>query len=179
MSHQIKGVVDRTTTKTVTTKYGDKPTFTYTVDGVDFSSGFKREHQDGEMVSVEVEWKYNQWQKMPGFNGEGKPAATAGGGTGGTTVTQGNFAPKGGGTFPIDIKSGQISIIRQSSMNRAVEIMGQLMEHMYTDDNGNTTITEDEYMKKLFEIAMTITDFGSGQDIMNLQAAMLANRKVS
>jgi len=175
MSHQIKGVVDRTTTKTVTTKYGDKPTFTYTVDGVDFSSGFKREHQDGEMVSVEVEWKYNQWQKMPGFNGEGKPAATAGGGTGGATVTQGNFTPKGGGTFPIDIKSGQISIIRQSSMNRAVEIMGQLLS------NGilSSTMSEDDYMKKLFEIAMTITDFGSGQDIMNLQAAMLANRKVS
>lgn len=174
MSHQIKGVVDRTTTKTVTTKYGDKPTFTYTVDGVDFSSGFKREHQDGEMVSVEVEWKYNQWQKMPGFNGEGKPAATAGGGTGGATVTQGNFTPKGGGTFPIDIKSGQISIIRQSSMNRAVEIMGHLLGFKILD-----SLTEDEYMKKLFEIAMTITDFGSGQDIMNLQAAMLANRKVS
>jgi len=174
MTHQIKGVISSSGTKTVKTKFGDKPTYQYTVDGVEFSSGFKREHSEGEMVTVGVQWKYGEWQKIPGTTGDGMPAATANGGAGGTVVS-GGFTPKGGGgrSFPVEPTDGQMSIIRQNSMNRAVEIMDQWAKMGILPPE----MTEGEYIKKLHEVALIITDFNSGQDIMHLKDAMAANRK--
>lgn len=175
MTHQIKGVISSSSTKTVRTKFGDKPTYQYVVDGVEFSSGFKKEHNEGEMVTIGVQFKYGEWQKIPGSTGDGMPAATANQGGGGQ-VTSGNFTPKSRGTFPVDPMDGQMSIIRQNSMNRAVEIMDQWLSHDLLDTSERT---KEGYIKKLHEMAMIITDFNSGQDIMNLKKAMQANLKVA
>jgi hypothetical protein len=52
MTHQVKGVVENSTSKTVNTKFGPKPVYGIIVDGVEVSTGFKKEHQDGEMVNL-------------------------------------------------------------------------------------------------------------------------------
>ena len=59
-------------------------------------------------------------------------------------------------------------------MNRAVEI---LAEWMTPNQNGWQMFeptSEEDYMKKLIEVALTVTDFNSGQDIMKLAAAQAA-----
>jgi hypothetical protein len=172
-THVIKGVVDSTSTKTVNTRFGDKTVYHVTVDGVEFSTGFKKLHSDGEMITVGVAWKYNNWQLEDGPMPS--EAATAGGPGGSVTQMAPKSAGKGPGGFPVDPTSGQISIIRQNSMNRAVEIVNHMIVH------GTITRPLDEqgYIKKLLEVALMITDFNSGQDIMQLKAAVAANKEVA
>jgi hypothetical protein len=76
MTHQVKGVVENSTSKTVNTKFGPKPVYGIIVDGVEVSTGFKKEHQDGEMVNLKVEYKFGGWQKI-GAPGDGLPAVGA------------------------------------------------------------------------------------------------------
>jgi len=172
-THVIKGVVDSTSTKTVNTRFGDKTVYHVTVDGVEFSTGFKSLYSDGEMITVGVAWKYNNWQAEEGAVNSNTPAAVAGGPGGGSGAVA-QFTPKAGGKgaggFPVDPLSGQISIIRQNSMNRAVEILDQ-----WSQQGIFVAASEEEYLKKLLGVALTITDFNSGQDIMQLKAAQAAN----
>lgn len=171
MAYQVKGVVDRSFTKDKTSKAGRNVTINYIeVDGVTISTGFNREHQQGEMINIGVDKKFNEIQKVTA-NGDGMPpvsqltSAPA-------PVAKGNFGGGGGGwkggaksKFPIDPTDGQMSIIRQSSMNRAVEIIDQMTTAgLFKPDN------EQEYLRKLLEIALIVADFGSGQDIMQMQA---------
>ena len=170
-THVIKGVVESTRSKTVKTVRGDSPVYHTTVDGVEFSTGFTKKYSDGEMVTVGVAWKYANWQEQEGPISSGLPAAVAGGGD--ANIGRELVAARGGkgsGAFPVDPKSGQISIIRQNSMNRAVEILGQ-----WHDQGVFTAPDETSYLKKLIEVALTVTDFNSGQDIMKLAAAQAAN----
>ena len=172
MSNQvISGVVDRTWTKQKSTRFGEKQLHYCSVDGVEFSTGFKKVFTDGEMINAVVKFNYGELQYQPNETADPSlPKAQAG-----APVSKGNFPSKGGsyygakGKFPVDPKDGQMSIIRQSSMNRAVEIMEQLMEYQITKP-----ATEEEYLKQLFEIALNITDFSSGNDIMQLKAAQQA-----
>jgi len=178
MAYQVKGVVDRAFSKDKTSKAGRNVTINYIeVDGVTISTGFNAEHQAGEMVNIGVDKKFNEIQKVTA-NGEGMPpvaqllSAPA-------PVAKGNFGGGGGGfkgraasKFPIDPTDGQMSIIRQSSMNRAVEIVNTLITtDLFKPAN------EQEYLRKLLEIALIVADFGSGQDIMSMQAKM-AERSV-
>jgi hypothetical protein len=178
MSNQlIHGVVDRTWTKTKSTSKGDKIINYASVDGVEFSTGFQRPFSEGEMVNIVVKFNYGELQYQPNVSPSGVPAYSA------SAPTKGNFggqkqSNKGGygnkGTFPVSSTDGQMSIIRQSSMNRAVEIMEQLMNSDIFSPR-----SEDEYMKKLLEVALIVTDFGSGNDIMQMMAAKAANREAS
>src|SRR5210317_574838 len=104
---QVKGVVDRTFTKTKSTRVGDKTINYCVVDGFEFSTGFKKPFSDGEMIDVAVKHNYGEWQHIPGKKGAGLPAA------GSTPApTKGNFSNKGGsnygnkGKFPIDPTDG-------------------------------------------------------------------------
>ncbi len=177
-THVIKGVVDRIFTKTVKTGYGDKEIHHGSCDGIEFSTGFKAEVASGEVINLPVAWQYGNWQYVPVADAmrdtlpqvtlaettANAPAASSGGGGGGR---------KGYGKFPVDPLDGQMSIIRQNSMNRAVEIVENMMTASPSvfDPKGN----EEAYLKKLIQIALTITDFNSGQDIMQLKAAQAAN----
>ncbi len=171
--YQVKGVVDNCHTKTKTSKAGRNFTIHYiTVDGVEISTGFKQEHSEGEAINIGVEKKFNEWQKASNA-GDGLPPLPSGGSQEPTPIRRGSFSGNRG-TFPVETTDGQMSIIRQSSMNRAVEIMQQLLHHGIFEAE-----TEEQYMHKLMEIALIVTDFGSGQDIMQLKAAQNANKAVN
>lgn len=174
-TNSIKGVVDSVFTKDKKTKFGDKVINHVIVDGVEFQTGFKAVFTAGQLINAAVEYNYGAWQFVEGVNGDALPPAenkvaaapaAAGGGSGGG-------GGRGSGAFPVDPKSGQISIIRQNSMNRAVEIMAQ-----WNESKLFVAADETVYLKKLIETALLITDFNSGQDIMQLQAAQAANAQV-
>lgn len=174
----VTGVVDKTWTKQKATRFGDKELHYVQVGGVTFSTGFKKVFTEGQMINAAVKFNYGELQYQPDANADGLPAATSGAtrtnSTGPGTI-KGNFQAKGGsnrGTFPIDPKDGQMSIIRQSSINRAVEIVTGLMEADLFNPK-----TEDEYLHKVFEIALIVTDFSSGNDIMQLAAAKAAAKE--
>ena len=172
MSNQaVSGVVDRTWTKTKSTRYGDKDLHYVSVDGVDFSTGFKKVFNEGEFVNCAVKFNYGELQLQEGANPAGLPKATPGGNKGNSKPASvsnvGGYGNKG--KFPIDPKDGQISIIRQSSMDRAVTIVRDLVAAGLF-----TPTSEDDYIKKCLEIALVVTDFASGNDIMQLAAAKAA-----
>jgi len=174
MSNQaINGVVDKCWTKSKSTRYGDKEIHYCEVDGVAFETGFKKVFSEGEMVNCAVKFQYGALQYQPGVDATGLPPAKAGG-----TVKKGNFSKSGGsnygarGKFPIDVTDGQMSIIRQSSMDRAVTIVRDLVAVGLFKPK-----SEEDYLKKCIEIALTITDYASGQDIMKLSSAKAAAKE--
>jgi hypothetical protein len=176
MKYQVNGVVDSSFSKQKTSKAGRPFTIHYIiVDGVTISTGFKQEHTDGEHINIAVEEKYKEWQKVPNRSGDGLPSIDGASMAPQSTPTPIRGTFKGNkGSFPVEPTDGQMSIIRQSSMNRAVEIMDQLV------GQGILKIkTRDEYMHELLEIALMVTDFGSGQDIMQLKKAQAANKAVN
>jgi hypothetical protein len=167
-TNSVIGVVDSVTSKQINTKFGDKPVYAIHVGGVEVGIGFKKLYQQGEMVDVGVEYKYRGWQLVPNTQGTGLPPAASQGTAGDPAGVQSvirQAAPKARGAFPIQPKDGQMSIIRQSSMKVAAEILGPMVEGQDVDT----------YMKCFFEIALMCADFGSGQDIMKMQAAIAAN----
>lgn len=182
MSNQVvSGVVDKVWTKDKATRYGDKKLHYCQVDGLTFSTGFKKVFNEGEMINAVVKFNYGELQYQPDVTATpgmapAKPvaAATKGNFSGGNKSNYGNK-----GTFPVDPKDGQMSIIRQSSMNRAVEIMDQLVAGLWSDNDGVMTISQEDYMKQLFEIALEITDFSSGNDIMKLMHAKQAQKEMN
>lgn len=168
--YKINGVVDKAYSKVKNTRVGDKTIHYAEVDGVEFSTGFKSIFSQGEMINIVVEWKYGEYQIVAGTAPTNEPAAVAGGppksaGGAGKKPWGGKAASK----FPVEPTDGQMSIIRQNSMNRAVEIL-----EVWINNGIFTPKTEDDYMKKLHEVALTITDFNSGQDIMKMAAAQAA-----
>lgn len=174
-THSIKGVVDQAFTKTKTTRVGDKTINHVIVDGVEFQTGFKAVFSQGQLINAAVEFNYGAWQYVEGVNADALPAAET------KTALPAAAQPSGGGgrgsgAFPVDPRSGQISIIRQNSMNRAVEI---LEAWMTLPTPIFTPVDQEQYLKKLVETALLITDFNSGQDIMQLQVAQAANMQVA
>ncbi len=170
-TNSIKGVVDSVRTKVRNTRFGDKNIHLCTVDGIEFETGFKSVFAQGEMITAAVEHKYGGWQYVDGGDAS-LPAVTAAVAAV-AVVSSSSGGGRRGGSFPIDPKDGQISIIRQNSLNRAVEILKEW---------GTTGIfkpsTEDEYLKKLLEVALIVTDFNSGQHIVELAKAQAANLEV-
>ena len=164
--HQVKGVVERTFTKTKSTRVGDKVINYCVVDGFEFSTGFKAPFTADEMINVAVKYNYGEWQLVPGKSGEGLPPP-------GNAPIKGNFPKSGGsnygskGKFPIDPTDGQMSIIRQSSMDRAVT----LVRDMVAAGTIAPPKDKEHYLKLCFEIALNITDYASGNDIMKLKQA--------
>lgn len=171
-TNSVKGVVESTRTKTKSTRYGDKVVNYVTVGGQEISTGFKPIFQQGENVDLGVAFTYGEWQyqnvpggTLPPLQAEATPATP-------TAISRGK-APASR-TFPVDPTDGQMSIIRQNSMNRAVEIVDAMIKHGTIAAPAN----QDEYMTLLVEIALEITDFNSGQDIMKIAAAQRANKEV-
>ena len=170
-TNSIKGVVDSVRTKVRNTRFGDKKIHLCTVDGIEFETGFKSVFAQGEMITCGVEHKYGGWQYVEGPVGSLPPVTAAV--TTSVASTSGSGGGKGAGAFPVDPKSGQISIIRQNSLNRAVEILRQWAKEGIFEPKG-----EAEYLKKLLEVALIVTDFNSGQHIVELAKAQAANLEV-
>ena len=173
-THVIKGVVDSVFTKQVTTRFGDKQVHHAKVDAIEFSTGFKQVVQAGEVINLPVAWQYGNWQYVETQDNirDTLPTVTAAETAAVAPAASGGGGKKGYGKFPVDPLDGQMSIIRQNSMNRAVEIL----ENMMTASPALfVPVDEEAYLKKLIEVALTVTDFNSGQDIMQLKAAQAAN----
>ena len=174
---KVTGVVDNAWTKTKSTRYGDKNIHYCEVNGVQFSTGFKKVFEKGQHIDVAVKQAYGELQYQEGADTSTLSAAPAGG-----NIKSGNFQAKGGsnstwgnkGKFPIDPTDGQMSIIRQSSMDRAVTIVRDMIAA------GTVTVptTKEEYLKLCIEIALNITDYASGNDIMQLAAAKQAAKGI-
>lgn len=176
MSHQITGVVDSCSTRDQKTRNGVGQIHSCTVDGVTFETGFQKKFSEGEQINVEVKWDYGKWNYVKN-GGDGLPKAEnkqkfAGGG-GSKNFGGGS---RGRGSFPVDPKDGSISIIRQNSLTHATKIV----ENMCTTSSAvgkDLFIPKDdqEYLTKVLEVALILTDFSSGQDIMKMKAAAEAN----
>lgn len=176
MTHQVKGVVDRSTTRDQQTSRGMAQIYGIIVDGVEVETGFRKEHSDGEMVNIKVEWKYGKWNRISN-GGDGLPAAVAGNPSVNTAAPKkGGFQAGGGGrgSFPVDPKSGTISIIRQNSMTHASRLVDDMIQHSVITQPAN----RDDYLKEVLSVALVITDFSSGNDIVQMQAAVAANKAV-
>ncbi len=174
--YQVQGTVDSSFSKQKTSKAGRPFTIHYImVDGVTISTGFRQEHQDGETINIAVEEKYKEWQKVPNRTGDGLPPIN-----GATMQSQdptpiARYTKSNKGTFPVEPTDGQMSIIRQSSMNRAVE----LVRDMIACGTMSAPKTKEAYLHTVVETALIVTDFGSGQDIMDLKKAQVANKAVN
>lgn len=169
---RVTGVVDSVWTKTKSTRVGDKTIHYAKVDETEFSCGFKQPFQQGQHIDIGVKFNYGELQYQPNADVSSVPK--------GQPVTKGNFQAKGGsnygskGKFPIDPTDGQISIIRQSSMDRAVTLVRDMVE----TGTIKTPSGMEEYLKLCIEIALNITDYASGNDIMQLSAAKAAAKEI-
>jgi len=153
---QVKGTVVSVYSVTKSTRAGDKTIWYGEVDdGNTVNLGFKAIWEEGEYVTVNVEEKYGELQiarggpkAAPRPAGGSKPAAAA-------------PARKGGGRsggFPIDATDSQVSIIRQSSLNRAVDTVRDMINAGVLEP-----INQEEYNQAVFELAYSYTDFATGQ----------------
>jgi len=145
---QVKGTVQNVYSKTKSTRAGDKVIWYADIDdGTTINMGFKALWEEGEYVVVNVEEKYGELQVARGAKAAGGKSVPPKKDTGSTYKAK---------SFPLDATDQQVSIIRQSSLNRAVEVASLLY------DKGELS-TEDQLMNKIWELAYEFTDFGTGQ----------------
>lgn len=150
---KVEGNVDSVYSKTKSTRSGKDVTIYYgTVDGTEVNLGFKPIWEEGEYVSVEVAEKYGELQ----ITGKAKPGSTPAPKAGTKAVSSGSFKR---GAFPLEPTDNQVSIIRQSSLNRAVETVGLMMQNNMISES----MTQEELEELIFELAYKYTDFGTGQ----------------
>lgn len=152
---QIAGQIENIYTKIVNTRFGDKEVYHVVVNGNDVNVGFKCEYVEGETVTLEVEHKYGGYQLVQKFN-----TSTSTKSVGNTPARDSVAAPTKASApaFPVNKNTKDISIIRQSSLNRAVESVGAMLA-----DGIIKLDTEQAYLDKVLAIAYLYTDFGSGQ----------------
>lgn len=172
MSEQIIGVVDSIYTKEVNTKFGPRSVYHATVNGHDVNLGFQTELTEGEAVVLDVEHKYGGYQLIQGGAKKRKNYINTPPAKGPTPKAEPKVVPKKGPAFPIAVNNESTSIIRQSSLNRAVESVHKLM-----DAGVITAKTEAQYQNKIFEYAYLYTDFGTGQREVKAAAAMRAEEE--
>ncbi len=171
MSEQIAGVIDSIYTKEIQIKNGPRTGQTTqiyhaTINGHDVNLGFETKLSQGENVVLNVEHKYGGYQLLQGAP-SGQPTSVPAAGIGTAVAAPRNPAARA--AFPVDIDSTGTSICRQSSLNRAVELVSLMVAESIV-----VMKTEQEYLDKVFEIAYQFTDFTTGQREVkqaNVQAA--------
>lgn len=165
MNDVVSGNIDSIYTKTVQTKFGDKIVYHAMVDGNDVNLGFKHQYAVGETVNLDVEHKYGGYQLIPSAGNVSSPGNMVAGSN--SAPAKRTPAPKSGPAFPVATNTKDISIIRQSSLNRAVDVVEKLQAiGLFIPGN------EQEYLDKVLEVAYMFTDFGSGQREVKQAAAM-------
>ena len=153
---KVNGTVTNTYSKTKSTRVGDKTIHYIEVDdGNTVNVGFKQTFEVGEVVNLDVAEKYGELQIARG-------GAKGGGGSVKPTwkpSTSSSAPPRARGAFPIDPTDNQTSIVRQSSLNRAVDTATIMQQHgMFADD-----ISQEELVDIILEMAYQYTDFSTGQ----------------
>lgn len=110
---QLEGNVDAINSRTVTTKYGDKPVYSMQVAGTQVDLGFKRpEFQQGEYVKLTIEKNRFGKYEIVKANGNGGTATMS-------STTSTSSAPSTR-RFPVASDSYEIGIIRQNALTNAV-----------------------------------------------------------
>ena len=154
---EVKGTVENVYSKTKSTRAGDKVIWYADIDdGTTVNTGFKSLWEEGEYITAQVEERYGELQVVRGGKGKatpsGRPTPAA---KGGSKSTTGSYTAK---KFPLESTDQQVSIIRQSSLNRAVETTRDMVAAgMFKPKN------EEAYLEKIWELAYEYTDFGTGQ----------------
>ena len=152
---QVKGTVENVYSKTKSTRAGDKVIWYADIDdGTTINTGFKSLWEEGEYITCNVEEKYGELQIARGGSKGGSRAAAPKSPGGPAKATGGGFSKK----FPLDATDQQVSIIRQSSLNRAVEtVRDMITAGVYAPAD------VDSYKELIWELAYEYTDFGTGQ----------------
>ena len=152
MTEQLQGVIDNIYTKSVNTKYGEKPVYHAMINGLDVNLGFKCAYIEGESVTLQVEngkYGYELAKGVP----QSKTSNNAGvAGTGQNPVATARSAPA---EFPVPKNTKGIAICRQNSSGHAARIVAALVT------NGCIT-NENDAMESFMRIAYEITDFSTG-----------------
>jgi len=158
MSEVLSGVVDSIHTKDVAIKNGPKAgtmskVYHASIAGHDVNLGFQTKLAEGEKVTLHVEHKYGGYQIL-------STPAPAGTQTVGSQPQGAAVGAKTGGAsaFPVALGNNGTSIVRQSSLNRAIEAV-----HKLIDVGLFKPVDEAAYQNKVFDYAYMFTDFGTGQ----------------
>lgn len=162
MSQQIVGKIDSIYTKTITIKNGaragqDTQVYHAMINGHDVNLGFKHNFTEGESVTLNVEEKYGGYQVVQGNTAVantgpvvGAPTTAAGTGAGGPSKVP--------SAFPVHPNANGTSIVRQSSLKAAIEVVDNMKR-----DGVVMLPLEEQYIEKVLEVAYIFTDFGTGQ----------------
>ena len=121
MSLKMTGVVEQVGSKDVTTRFGNKPTYSFKVNGEWYKLGFKKAPAVVEGANVSFDYtpgKYgNEVDPMSVMPSTAAPTAPAAGVAGVPRSTGGGR----NGVFPIPAEDGQRSIVRQNALTNARE----------------------------------------------------------
>ena len=156
MSQVIEGQVTNLYSKSKMSRAGKPFNIWYAnVEGTEVNLGFKTNLSEGMQVKLPVKEAYGEL-KLDDTGNAGSGASSGGSSPAPAAAKAPPF--KGGrnmGSFPVDKSDGQMSIIRQSSLNRAIDfVFGNALF---------SKLTEEELEAKVFEYAYKFTDFSSGQ----------------
>lgn len=123
--YNVTGVVGAESTRMVTTRYGSKPVYSYDVGGTQVEIGFKKlpAFRTGDTVRLTVEHKYGVMQLKSQSNTPGIPDAPTGVGSAASTSGESAKPVSYGKPFPLPDTHGDMSIIRQSSLKCAVDLV--------------------------------------------------------
>jgi hypothetical protein len=115
--NKITGEVSAVGSKPVTTKWGEKTTHSFQVDGVWYKTGFKKgKFSKGDTITFTyVEGPYGNDVDVASIStgGASAPAASA---------AKPAYTGGGKGVFPIPALDGQRSIVRQNALTNAREL---------------------------------------------------------
>lgn len=119
----ITGVVQKINSRAVTTAYGNKTAYSVQVDGEWYSAGFKRPTvNDGDTVEVsyKMNGSYRNADSIVKVETTGAPAPV-----GVPSKSPGGYSPRIDKVFPIPPLHPDRSIVRQSALKAAVEVLGE------------------------------------------------------
>lgn len=170
------GVINKIWTKTVNTKYGEKPVTLFSLDGDDkiFNMQFgKQAIEEGDKVTFNYDGpKYGEYQvdkqtlkveskgnEVMSTEAPASAAPSAGSSSGGGGSNKGGGYSRG--TFPLEFNDGQRSILRQHAFTQASEIY----RHEMSNELENSNISSEEVIDKIIELAYKIERYSSGDDL--------------
>lgn len=151
MIEQLQGVIDSIYTKTVQTKYGDKPVYHAMINNIDVNLGFKCAYTEGESVSLQVEngkYGYELAKGAAQSKGTAQPPAAS-------ATSPAPIPRQAPAEFPVPKHTKGIAICRQNSAGHAARIVASLI------DTGQVS-GEKDAMDAFMRIAYEITDFSTG-----------------
>lgn len=172
---EVIGVIDSIYTKSIPIKTGaragqDGTVYHAMINGEDINLGFKNAYSQGQQVSLNVERKPWGLTLVNGITPLSGSSATNTQTNSSAVPAQARATPRTSSpAFPVQPDTNGTSICRQSSLNRAVETIGQLIAAKVFAPK-----TEEEYLNKVWDIAYQYTDFVTGQREVKQAAAMMA-----